>query len=104
MRFKEVQDLVVSLLRARTYTDLRALEAGLQRQGLSIGDDFVLTDERRQAIEAISEQIRGSSGATVIITGWYGSGKTTVLGELLRRFSTGSLKYDDRISIDPVEL
>jgi len=102
--FKEVHDIVLPLLRVRTYTELQGLEAGLVQKGVDLTEDFVWTDERRTALDSAIGRIMNAEGPTIVFAGWYGSGKTTVLAELLRQFSAGSLRYGNRLEIAPIEV
>src|SRR5438093_299709 len=104
MQFIDAADVILQLLKVRTYTELRGVEERIREQGILIKDDFIWTEERRAAVDGISDQFARGMGATAILIGWYGAGKTAVLQEVLRRLRSTELKYDRRLLVDPVEM
>jgi|GEM_PF-4594584 len=96
MSLDKAAELIGSLLIPQTYTDLQRAEEVLQEQGICISDDFVWTDERKQVLSAVEKQFRDMIAPTVILTGWFGSGKTALLSRIVRDFDDERLRYGGR--------
>ena len=94
---------ICSLLGAQTYADLRDVENSLRSKDIIISDDFIVTDNRRQVLERIKKQFTQVKGPTVIMTGYFGSGKTAILMQLERELSQGQLCYG-ALKVDPITI
>ena len=95
--------VINDLLWCQTHNELRARLHILNEQGISVGDDFVQTEDRRRELESIRNQLRNSEGPSVILTGWYGAGKSTVLRRIVHELGTGGLTYG-ALQVDPIEI
>lgn len=102
-KLEECVKTINDLLRCQTYNELHARLQVLHEQGISMGDDFVQTDDRRRELESIKKQFQNAEGPSVILTGWYGAGKTAVLRRIVRALSSGELMYG-AFQVDPIEI
>lgn len=91
------------LLSASTYNELQLYEQVLSDQGVSIGDDYVETVGRQKVLLLIKQQFQATQGPSVVLSGWYGSGKTTVMRRIIKDFVSGELTYG-AIQVDPIEI
>ncbi|MFQ5884212.1 MAG: hypothetical protein ACE5IO_03835, partial [Thermoplasmata archaeon] len=103
MSLETAIDLVGSLLIPGSYTDLQRAENVLRERGIEIEDDFIFTDQRMQVLDNIETQFTNMVAPTVILTGWFGSGKTAFLSRMVKRLRDGRLLYGGR-SLDPIEI
>ena len=92
-----------NLLSASTYNELQAYEQVLGEQGVSIGDDYVETIDRQKVLLSIKQQFQEAQGPSVVLSGWYGSGKTTVMRRIIKDFLSGELTYG-ALQVDPIEI
>lgn len=92
-----------TLLSAATYSELQSYEEVLSEEGVSLGNDYVETVDRRKALLSIKEQFVHAQGPSVVLSGWYGSGKTTVMRRIIRDFASGELTYGS-LQVDPIEI
>jgi len=96
MSLERAVELIGSLLIPQTYTELQTAEEVLKEQGIHIKDDFVMTDERKQVLTNVRNQFTNMVAPTVILTGWFGSGKTALLSQIIRDLAEGKLLYGGR--------
>jgi len=92
-----------NLLSASTYNELQAYEQVLSEQGVSIGDDYVETIDRQNVLLSIKKQFQDAQGPSVVLSGWYGSGKTTLMRRIIKDFVSGELTYGV-LQVDPIEI
>lgn len=102
-KLEECVKTINDLLWCQTYNELSARLQVLSDQGISMGDDFVQTDDRKRELESIKKQFQNSEGPSVILTGWYGAGKSAVLRRIVKALSSGELTYG-AFQVDPVEI
>lgn len=100
---EEARQDICSLLGAQTYAVLRGVENSLRSKDIIISDDFIVTDNRRQVLERIKKQFTQVEGPTVIMTGYFGSGKTAILMQLEQDLSQGQLCYGT-LKVDPIAI
>jgi len=100
---EEARQDICSLLGAQTYAVLRGVENSLRSKDIIISDDFIVTDNRRQVLERIKKQFTQVEGPTVIMTGYFGSGKTAILMQLEQDLSQGQLCYG-ALKVDPIAI
>lgn len=92
-----------TLLSAATYNELQSYEEALGEKGVSLGNDYVETVDRKKALQSIKEQFTHAQGPSVVLSGWYGSGKTTVMRRIIHDFACGELTYGS-LQVDPIEI
>jgi hypothetical protein len=100
---KRAIESIGSLLEAQTYAELQKDEETLKEKGVTISDDFIMTDNRQSILEGIRRQFQQLEAPTVILTGWFGSGKTALLHRLLQDLKTEHLCYGE-LRVDPIEI
>ena len=96
MSLEKAVELIGSLLTTQTYTHLQKAEEELREQGIDIGDDFIMTDERKKVLANVEDQFMNMYAPTVILTGWFGSGKTALLSRIMKELDDGKLRYGGR--------
>jgi hypothetical protein len=101
--FQGVREILSDLLSMPTFAQLRTLEEELAKDGIVVPNDFVETATRRDVLKGIHVQFAESRGPSVLLSGWYGSGKSTVLGRICEEFRSGQLRYGQFI-VDPLEI
>lgn len=96
MSLEKAVEWIGSLLIPQTYTDLQRVEEELCEQGIDIVDDFVMTKRRRTVLGNVENQFASVVAPTMILTGWYGSGKTALLSRIVKDMNDGKLLYGKR--------
>ncbi len=99
---EDVKRDVSALVYAPTYSSLQDCESVLRTKGILISDDFIITENRKEVLENIRRQFGQVAGPTVLLTGWFGSGKSALLQQISSELSAAKLRYGS-LSVDPIE-
>jgi len=101
--FDEARQCVLDLLGTTTYAKLQEQKKTFESKGITIPNDFILTENRQKVLIQIKEQFSTIKAPTAIMTGYFGSGKTAILTQLIRDLSDGQLCYGS-LKVDPIEI
>lgn len=103
MDLENAKDLILNVLERKDWKALKIGEEELKREGITIPDDFIETDQRRSILEGMRLQFSDARGPSILLTGHYGCGKTFLLARIIRDMTEGSLKYGP-LALDPISV
>jgi len=103
INLEKTVEILSRLLIASTYAELRQAEESLHDLGIVFPDDFIETTNRRQILDNIRRQFSELTAPTIILTGWFGSGKTALLHRIIGELQGGSLGYGT-MRVEPIEI